>query len=142
MKITVSNRSREFVRKRAQDHMTANVKIYRPVDVQFNDLTGMVETPARDPYYTGIARIWQQNTGDSMILGEAHISTSTTNISIPFGSPTPKIDDVVLVVSNAVDPTTVGQAYSVMHFDGGGLIGGTIRMSCRRLADSATWQNA
>lgn len=140
MKITVSNRSREFVRKRAQDHMISKISIYRPVDVTFNSLTGMVETPTRDPWYVGKARIWQQNTGESVILGEANVSLSTLNISIPFGSDAPKIDDVVTVALNPSDPTLEGTAHAVVYYDGGGMIGGTIRMSCRSLADSAEWQ--
>lgn len=45
MAITVSQRAREYV-ERAQDHMIATVTLYRPVDVTFNDTTGIVGTPS------------------------------------------------------------------------------------------------
>lgn len=141
MAITVSQRAREYVRKRAQDHMIATVTLYRPVDVTFNDTTGIVGTPSRASYYTGKCRIWSLNTGSSVIIGETDIAVSDTIISIPFGSPAPKIDDMAVVGINPPDPTLNSMAFIVQHFDGGGLIGGTIRMNCKALADSADWQN-
>lgn len=142
MAITVSQRAREYVRKRAQDHMTATVSLYRSADVTFSDTTGVSTTPTRTAYYTGKCRIWSLNTGSSVVIGDTDIAVADTVISIPFGSAEPKIDDMAVVSDNPPDPTLEDQAFIIQHFDGGGLIGGTIRLSCKAIVDSANWQNA
>lgn len=139
MPITVSDRSREYVRKRAQDHMGATVSIFRDATQSFNSTTGIVETPVRTAYYTGIARVWTVDSGQVILAGEADITTANTNVSIPWGSAQPQKDDLVKINSNQADPTVVGKVFRVMNIDGGGLIGGTIRMSCTAFTDSAVW---
>jgi hypothetical protein len=121
---------------------STDVSVYRPVAVVFDEDTGMVEAPDSEPVYKGKARIWQQDTGGTVILGEAGISLSSVNISIPFDSPLPKIDDIVIVNRCSSNKAVEGVGYVVTHFDGGGMIGGTLKMSCQSLADSATWKHA
>lgn len=139
MPITVSDRSRQYVRKRAQDHMGANVSVYRGTTQTFNSTTGMVETPVSAPYYTGVARVWQVDSSQVIMAGEADITVANTNISIPWGSTLPKKDDLVKINKNPVDPTLENEVFRVMGVDGGGLIGGSIRMSCAAFTDSAVW---
>lgn len=127
------------MRKRTQDHMGAKVSVYRSGTTTFNSTTGMIDTPARTAYYQGKARIWTVNTGQAVIAGEADITLANTNISIPWGSASPQKDDLIIVESNPPDPTLVGKAFRVMAIDGGGLIGGSIRMTCATFTDSAVW---
>jgi hypothetical protein len=137
----VSQRSREYVRDRIQDHMEAYVTIYRHGDADFSATTGLVTYPSRSPYYAGKARVWQLNDGDAVVSGEADITILTTNISIPWTAPSPLKDDILVINRNVVDATTVGRVFRVMYVDGGGYIGGTRRMRCVSFSDSAVWEN-
>ncbi len=138
----VSQRSREYVRDRIQEHMEAFVTIYRHGDAEFDEDTGLETFPSRDAYYVGKARVWQLNEGDVVLSGEADITTLTTNISIPWSAPTPLKDDILVINRNPVDLTTVGRVFRVIYVDGGGYIGGTRRMRCTSLSDSAVWKNS
>lgn len=142
MKITVSQRSREYARRRSTDHMDSTIKLFRYGQISFDDLTGMLTVPDRDPIYTGIARIWQLDEGQPVISGDADIATASTSISIPFYSVMPKRDDIVVVVLCPQDTNLVGTAFRVMNVDGGGLIGAVRRMQCVALADSGQWLNS
>ena len=137
----VTQRSREYVRNRAQQHMEATVKVYKSGDVGFDPTTGISVFPDREPYYEGIARIWQVNEGDMVLSGEAQITQLTTNISIPWDAPSPRKDDIVVVVTNPPDTRLAGWVFHCVYVDGGGYIGGTRRMRTTALTDSANWTN-
>lgn len=137
----VTQRAREYVRSRIQDHMDADVTIYRHGDADFNATTGLVTYPSRSSYYTGKARVWQLNEGDAVLSGEADITVLTTNISIPWSAPAPLKDDILVINRNIVDESTVGRVFRVVYVDGGGYIGGTRRMRCVSFSDSAVWEN-
>lgn len=141
MSITVSARTRAYLRKRVQDHMLASITLYRPATGSFNSTTGMVDIPSRSAYYTGSAAIKMLSSGNQVVIGESEISMADTVISIPFDSPKPKIDDVAVVVSNSPNPMLDGMAFVVINFTIGGLLGDTIKINCRSFDDNASWQN-
>ena len=141
MKYAISQRSREYVRDRAQMHMGAIVTIYKSGDVGFDPANGLSVFPDRNSYYEGKARIWQVNEGDMVVSGEAQITQLTTNISIPWDAPSPKKDDIIVVVSNEPDTRLAENVFRVVYVDGGGYIGGTRRMRCVSLTESANWNN-
>lgn len=135
----VSQRSREYVRNRVQEHMDGWVSIYRWADVEFDENTGIISYGTRTPYYQGKARIWQVNDGDVVVAGEANITTLMTNISIPWDATVPHKDDIVIVDRNIPDPSIIGFQFRVMFIDAGGYIGGARRMRCVSFSESASW---
>lgn len=136
---TVTQRMREYVRKRAQDHMNSTISLYRYGSINFDDITGTVTVPDRDPIYSGKARVWQLNEGQVLVSGDADIATASTNISIPFDAALPKRDDIVVIRTCVQDPSIAGMAFRVMAVDGGGMIGAVRRMQCVALVDSGQW---
>jgi len=123
--------------------MAATVTIYRHAEtIDFDDITGLADLPGpRTEVYSGKARIWTSNTGSVTVVGEAEITLTMTNVSIPLDASLPQKDDVIVVDANAHDTATVGNTYRVMGVDGGGLIGGARRMSCSTFSDSAFWED-
>lgn len=139
MKITVNEHQRQYVRSRAQDHMNSTVSIYRDAGSIFDDTDGSFQVTTNDPYYTGKARIWLSNAGSAVVIGEADITTTITNISIPFSVTSPQKDDIVVIDDNPNMESLENIAYRVTAVDGGGFIGATQRMTCVALTDSAIW---
>ena len=140
MAITVSERTRSYLRKRVQDHMLASITLYRPAAGTFDSLTGMFEIPSRSAYYTGKAAIKMLSAGNQISIGESEIAMSDTVISIPFDSPKPKVDDVAVVANNSPNPLLDGMAFVVINFTVGGLLGDTVKINCRSFDDNAMWQ--
>ena len=139
MKITVSDRQRQYVRRRIQDHMNSTVSIYRDAGSVFDEVDGSFQVTTNDPYYEGKAKVWLSNTGSALVIGEADITTTVVNISVPFNEPVPQKDDIVVIETNPNMTSLEGTAYRVTAIDGGGFIGATQRMSCVALTDSAIW---
>lgn len=141
MKITVSDRSRAYIRQRSQDHMTSYVEIYRDGAIEFNDKTGVMGTPSRDYYYKGKARISHLHQEGTMLMGEIQMALGATEIYIPFDENIhPKRDDVVVVQENVNDSTLVEHKFRVMTVARGGMYGPSITMTCVSFEDSAQWK--
>lgn len=141
MKITVSERTKQYARKRAQDHMSAMVIVYRPEDPQitFDELTGLSEVPQHEQVYEGKARVWSIDTSGTLILGEADVAQASTNVSIPYdGSVDVRNGDVVYVLAHD-SIAYQGKSYTVMAVSYGGFMDATIRMSCTGLTASNSW---
>jgi hypothetical protein len=139
--VTVSRYAQNYVRDRAQDHMTAEVTIYRHADaIDFSIVTGIATLPPRQSIYVGKARIWTGDSGASMIIGESEIAMLSTNISIPLDAVTIHKDDIIVVDENPPYEVMTGEGFRVMSVNAGGLIGSTQRTQCISLADSATWE--
>ena len=136
---TISARARNYVRTKVQDHMISTITLYRYGTVTFDSVSGISIIPDRAPLYVGKARIANINEGNVILVGEADISTLTTNISIPWTAPLPHRDDVVVVSACPNDTSLVGMGFRVMNISGGGFIGGARTMNCVSLADSAQW---
>jgi hypothetical protein len=91
------------------------------------------------PTYAGKARIWESNTGQIVIVGDAAITLMQTNISIPFSAPKPKRDQIVVVNYAPQDSDLDGRAFRIIAVDGGGQIGATRRMTVTAYTDSDVW---
>lgn len=141
MKLTVSERSRAYVRRRSQDHMNSYVEIYRDGDIEFNETTGVMDTPTRAYYYKGKARISHLHQEGTMLMGEIQMSLGSTEIYIPFDVDVhPKKDDVVVVLDNVNDETIDEHKFRVMSVARGGMYGPSISMTCVSFEDSAQWK--
>jgi hypothetical protein len=133
----ISKRSAGYIRDRVQSLMTSRVTIYdHGENVMGND--GVVTYTMRDARYNGKARIWESDTGATLVEGEAAITLTQTNISIPWGSYQPKKDDVVKFSHCPAYPSYVGRAFRVIAVD---LDGGVHRMTVTSYADSAVWES-
>ena len=141
MGITVSERARNYVRGRVEDHMLATISIFRPVEGSFNDSTGIVSIPSRTEFYSGKARIRLLSSGSEIVIGESEIAMADTVISIPHDSPRPKAEDIAVVSDNPPSTILNGYAFTVVNFTVGGLIGASIEMNCRALDDNSSWKN-
>jgi hypothetical protein len=119
--------------------MEAEISLYRYGTTDFNDLTGLLSVPSRSAIYVGKARLWQANDGTVIVTGDADISSTVTNISIPWNGVEPQRDDIAVVTYSPIDDAMLGKAFRVVSVDGGGLIGATRRMRCIALAESASW---
>ena len=139
MRYNVSSRSVSYVRDRVQTLMSCNVSIYNGAEKVLDRVTGVVETQFTNSWYTGKARIWETNTGATVMMGDAAVTIMQTNISIPFNSGVPKKDQIVVVNSSPQDPDLVGRACRVIAVDGNGQIGAARRMTCTAYTDSDVW---
>lgn len=139
MRYNVSSRSVSYVRDRIQTLMSCQVSIYNDAEKVLDRVTGVVETQFMDPWYTGKARIWETNTGATVMMGEAAVTIMQTNISIPFNAGAPKKDQIVVVSASPQDPDLVGRAFRVIAVDGNGQIGAARRMTCTAYTDSDVW---
>jgi hypothetical protein len=119
--------------------MSCNVSIYNGAEKVLDRVTGVVETQFTNSWYTGKARIWETNTGATVMMGDAAVTIMQTNISIPFNSGVPKKDQIVVVNSSPQDPDLVGRACRVIAVDGNGQIGAARRMTCTAYTDSDVW---
>ena len=141
MKLTVSDRSRAYVRRRSQDHMNSYVEIYRDGAIEFNETTGVMDTPSREYYYKGKARISHLHQEGTMLMGEIQMALGATEIYIPFDIDIhPKKDDVVVVMDSPNDETIDAHKFRVMTVARGGMYGPTISMTCVSFEDSAQWK--
>lgn len=141
MKITVSERSRSYARRRVQDHMSSTVFIFRDGAIEFDENTGIMSVPTRDYYYYGKAKVAALSQSGTMLMGEIQMSLGTTSISIPFSEDVhPKRDDIVVVGDNPTDQTADDHKFRVMSVNRGGIFGAVITMECVSFEDSAQWK--
>jgi len=140
MKMTVSERTKQYARSRAVDHMDASVIVYRPRDPQvvFDELTGRSHIPEHSILYTGQARVWSVDTSNTLILGEVDIAQASTYISIPYDSADVRNGDVIRVDEHP-SAKFRGKSFTVVGVNYGGFMDATIRMSCTALTPSNSW---
>lgn len=139
MAITISDRSRNYLRKRVEDHMLARIEIFPAEEGTFDETTGVFSVPSRVPFYDGKARIRLLSSGNEIVIGESEISMADTTISIPHDSPRPNADDVIVVTSNPPSTVIEGYVFVIINFEVGGLAGASMTINCRSLDANASW---
>lgn len=141
MTYNISDRGVSYVRDRIQQLMTSSVSIYSHAEPVLNESTGLLESPLGAAKYTGKARIWESNTGETILMGEAAVTMSRTSISIPFDTTyIPVKDDIVKVLTCFQDKSLVGKYYRVVSIDGNGQIGAVRRMGVVSYSPSSVWE--
>jgi len=133
--------ARSAVRSYTERHMNSRVRIHRGVRGSFNETTGLIGGMSSDTVlYEGKARIRNIIGAGVLAIGDGSIDTATTTISIPWGSATPRRDDLVEVVSDDADAEPTGQFFRVLDIEAGGLFGEARRMHAVVWRESARWE--
>lgn len=141
--IVPNQAQRDLVRRYTEDHMHDSLRIHRGIRGGFDEVTGQHGGLAADSVvYEGKGRVRQITGAGVLSIGEADIDTATATISIPWGSASPRRDDLVELVANDSDPEPAGQFFRVLDIESGGLFGEARRMRCVVWRDSAAWERA
>lgn len=132
----------DLVRAYVAEHMNATVRIQRGERGTFDPATGRVGGLTNlSTVYEGKARIRNVTGAGVLNLAEADIATASTTISIPWGSPMPRRDDLVTVLANAADEMDVDRLFRVLEVESAGLFGEARRMQCTTWRSDQQWAN-
>jgi hypothetical protein len=137
---TVSQRTKDWVRKSAEYQFNCTVRIFRNGTPTLNTTTGLYEPVEGTELYNGSARIWSVDTSGFFFVGENDLSRKETYCSIPWDhEPVPRNDDTVEVLLSPDDSDLDGKSFRIMSVDGGGQILPTRRMRLVGLAENRSW---
>lgn len=134
-------RTQTYARARATANMLASVRILRIQKPDMDDLTLIVTAALSETVYDGVARITTVNPAGVLTVGEEQISTRSTNVSIPYDSSVPRVDDVVIVDSYGSDTDLGERAFQIKGVDGGGLLRAVRTLSCVVYTESRWWES-
>jgi hypothetical protein len=117
----ISPFARTYVRIRTADRMTDECQIYTPGPPVLDKATGKTTRGAGTVKYQGVCRVFEQQAGAIVYIGDQQVTTTVSYLTIPFDAPLPETDDVV-VITKSDDPDLVGRTVSIQSMvRGGGL---------------------
>ncbi len=109
----ISSRAREYVRSRIIRDMTFTVQVERVTRATYDEDTLVGSPGTRTELYTGPARIWEVQGGNTVVIGEADVDIPSTQISFPHDTELFRKDDEVIVIASTHDPAMVGKRYQL-----------------------------
>lgn len=111
----ISDRARDYVRRRATAVMSATCRIERVTPPVFNQSTGRATTGSKTTIYEGRCRIWEVSAAQAPVMvGEEDILMPTTQLSIPWDvNPVPGRRDQVEIIDHDSDASMIGQRYEI-----------------------------
>lgn len=112
----------------AEGNMTYAITLTRPGKPTFDRDTGQMTPVSADTIYTGKARVYEVQGGQTYQLGDEPQVFATTFVSIPVSAPRPQAEDIVTITASP-DPVLVNRRYRVTGVNTGGFIPDVHRMS-------------